>query len=113
MIAYSLTANAREELREILAYSRRRWSEQQATAYLEGFFRIFQQIGLGAAKSHSITDGGVEARRTTYKSHFIYWRQLASGKADIVTVLHQRMAQEDRVRVAFKTDRGAGDLATK
>jgi hypothetical protein len=36
-----------------------------------------------------------------YERHFVYWRRLSNGDIGIVTILHERMHQIERLRDDF------------
>jgi toxin ParE1/3/4 len=44
---------------------------------------------------------GVDGYFFRYERHFVYWRRLSDGDVGIVTILHERMHQIDRLREDF------------
>lgn len=84
-------------LKEIHAYTRKRWGDDQARRYISGIFERFQQIADREAVSRPTpAEFDVHGYYTIYEKHFIYWKELASGEIGIVTVLHARMHQLKR-----------------
>ncbi len=89
-------------LDEIYRYSRDRWGQAQADAYITGLFETFERIETHGVASRPVpAEFGVDGFVFRYQSHFVYWRRLSKGDIGIVTVLHQRMHQTDRFREAF------------
>ena len=87
---------------EIYRYTRNRWGEDQAGAYITGLFEAFEKIATGSVRSRPIpAEFEVEGYFFRYKRHFVYWKTLRNGDIGIVTVLHERMHQIDRFREDF------------
>lgn len=90
---------ASHRLDEIYRYTRERWGEEQARRYVEGLFDMFGRIETHAVMSRPVpAEFGVDGFMVRYERHVIYWRRLANGDIGIVTVLHQRMHQIERLR---------------
>jgi toxin ParE1/3/4 len=88
-------------LDEVYRYTRDRWGEAQAEAYVTGLFAAFEQIETRRVMSRPVpAEFEVEGYFFRYERHFVYWRRLANGDIGIVTILHERMHQIDR----FKDD---------
>ncbi|MGE0666731.1 MAG: type II toxin-antitoxin system RelE/ParE family toxin [Sphingomonadales bacterium] len=84
------------------SYTRNRWGPEQAERYIKGLFESFDGIERHAATSRPIPAAfGVRGFFFRYQSHVVYWRRLSSGDIGIVTVLHERMHQIDRLREDF------------
>lgn len=89
-------------LDEIYRYTRERWGEPQAERYLTGLFDAFDRI-----ESHGVASRPVPAEFAVqgfffrYERHFVYWRRLSNGDIGIVTILHERMQQIERLRDDF------------
>ena len=82
---------------EIYRYSRERWGEAQADAYVTGLFEAFEGIATGAVASRPVpAELGVDGYVFRYRRHFVYWKTLSDGRIGIVTVLHERMHQIGR-----------------
>ncbi len=89
-------------LDEIYRYTRDRWGEQQADHYIIGLFETFAGIASHQTSSHPIpAEFGIEGYFFRYEHHFVYWRWLSNGDIGIVTILHERMHQIDRLREDF------------
>ncbi|HHY01731.1 MAG TPA: type II toxin-antitoxin system RelE/ParE family toxin [Paracoccus sp.] len=89
-------------LDEIYRYTRDRWGEAQAEAYLTGLFAAFEKIETRGVMSKPVpAEFEVEGYFFRYEHHFVYWRRLSNGDIGIVTVLHERMHQLDRFKDDF------------
>lgn len=89
-------------LDEIYRYTRDRWGEAQAEAYLTGLFAAFEKIETRGVMSKPVpAEFEVEGYFFRYEHHFVYWRRLSNGDIGIVTVLHERMHQLDRLKDDF------------
>ena len=81
-------------LDEIYRYSRSKWGDKKAAAYIEGMFDTFSNIAQSKAFSRPIpSEFGINGFYCQYEKHFIYWKTLDDGQVGIVTILHQRMHQ--------------------
>jgi toxin ParE1/3/4 len=90
---------ASHRLDDIYRYTRERWGKDQAQRYIEGLFDTFSRVGTHAAMSRPVpAEFGVDGFMVRYERHVIYWRRLENGDIGIVTILHQRMHQIDRLR---------------
>lgn len=99
MAAIRIQEAASHRLDEIYRYTRERWGEERAQRYIEGLFETFGRIETHAAMSRPVpAEFGVDGFMVRHDSHVIYWRRLANGDIGIVTILHQRMHQIDRLR---------------
>ena len=82
---------------EIYRYSRERWGEAQADAYVAGLFEAFEGIATGAVASRPVpAEFGVDGYVFRYRRHFVYWKTLSDGGIGIVTALNERMHQIGR-----------------
>ena len=82
---------------EIYRYTRERWGEAQADAYIRGLFEAFEGIASGAVTSRPVpAEFEVDGYVFRYERHFVYWKTLGDGTIGIVTVLHERMHQIGR-----------------
>ncbi len=87
---------------EIYRFSRDRWGEAQADAYVRGLFEAFESIAAGGVASRPIpAEFEVDGFFFRYEKHFVYWKRLANGDMGIVTVLHERMHQVGRLLEEF------------
>ena len=87
---------------EIYRYTRDRWGAQQAERYITGLFDAFDGIADHQTSSRPIpAEFGIQGYFFRYEHHFVYWRFLSDGSIGIVTILHERMHQIDRLRDDF------------
>ena len=102
MTAFRVSGRASNRLDEIYDYTRRKWGEAQADNYIRGLFEKFNAIAGRDFPWRPIpAEFGVDGYLCRHEKHFIYWKQLADGKVGIVTVLHQRMHQIERLKGDF------------
>lgn len=93
---------ASHRLDEIYCYTRARWGIEKADRYITGLFETFELIESRRITSRPVpAEFGVEGYVCRYERHFIYWRRLSNGDIGIVTILHARMHQIDRLREDF------------
>ncbi|MDH4457472.1 MAG: type II toxin-antitoxin system RelE/ParE family toxin [Nevskia sp.] len=89
-------------LDEIYRYTREHWGEPQAERYLTGLFEAFDRIESHGVASRPVpAEFGVQGFFFRYGRHFVYWRRLSNGDIGIVTILHERMHQIERLRDDF------------
>ena len=102
MSAYLILDDAEHRLAEIIDYTQANWGDEQAVRYFNGFVERFRQIAARAFPWRPIPAVfDLEGYVCRYERHFIYWKILGDGTVGIVTVLHERMHQIERVRKAF------------
>jgi plasmid stabilization system protein ParE len=93
---------ASHRLDEIYRYTRERWGDDQAARYVTGLFEAFERIETRQVLSRPVSrDFGVDGYVFRYELHFVYWRRLGNGDIGIVTILHERMHQIERLREDF------------
>lgn len=89
-------------LDELYRHTHERWGALQAQRYIEGLFEAFGRIDSHGVASRPIpAELGVQGYFFRYEHHFVYWRRLSNGDIGIVTILHERMHQIDRLRAEF------------
>lgn len=94
------TASARFD--EIYGFTADRWGEEQAERYLAGLFAAINGLEDGRTRSRQVPSAfGVLGFVARYEHHYIYWRRLEDGRVGVVSILHERMHQERRVRKEF------------
>ena len=90
---------ASRRIDEIYVYSRQRWGTERADAYITGLFESFGRIASDGVFSRPIpVELEVDGYYFRYERHHVYWKTLSNGDIGIVTVLHERMHQMDRLR---------------
>ncbi len=89
-------------LDEIYRYTRERWGESQADRYLTGLFEAFDRIESHGVDSRPVpAEFGVQGFFFRYERQLVHWRRLSNGDTGIVTILHERMHQIERLRDDF------------
>jgi toxin ParE1/3/4 len=95
---YRVQRVAGDRLDEIYVYTRDRWGETQAERYITGMFARFEAIAAREFPWRTIpAEFAVSGFFCKYEHHVIYWKILGDGTVGIVTVLHQRMHQIERL----------------
>ena len=90
-------------LDEIYRYTRERSGEAQPESYITGLFAAFERIEHRGVASRPVpAEFAVEGYFFRYEHHFVYWRRLSDGDIGIVTLLHERMPQIDRLKDEFR-----------
>ena len=103
MPKFLVQKSAAARLKEIFAYTQQQWGDEQARRYIDGMFDRFEQIANREVLWRPVPgEFKVNGYYTVYQKHYIYWKELASGKVGIVTVLHERMHQLDRFKDDFE-----------
>lgn len=98
MAAIRIQVGAARRIDEIYRYTRERWGAEQAEAYITSLFEAFDGIGSSKLQSKEIpAEFGVSGFYFRHERHFVYWRHLSNGDIGIVTILHERMNQVDRL----------------
>lgn len=94
-----IQAAASFRLDEIYRYTREHWGKPQADRYVKGLFQAFGRIATHSILSRPVPAAlGVQGFFFRYERHFVYWRWLPGGDIGIVTILHEKMHQIDRLR---------------
>ena len=89
-------------LDEIYRYTRDRWGEAQAETYVTGLFEAFERIERRGVMSRPVSaEFGVKGYFFRYERHLVYWKRFANGDIGIVTILHERMHQIERLKDDF------------
>ncbi|WP_298394343.1 type II toxin-antitoxin system RelE/ParE family toxin [Sphingobium sp.] len=99
MSQYRVQQAAGRRIDDIFIYTREKWGQDQAEAYIRSLFARFDDIvGHRIAWRNVPIEFGVDGFYCRYEHHYIYWRMLSDGAVGIVTILHARMHQIDRFR---------------
>lgn len=93
-------------LDEIYRHTFEHWGEEQADRYIVGLFDSFDHIDSHGVFSRPVpAEFGIDGFFYRYEHHVVYWRRLSDGDVGIVTILHERMHQIDRLRADIFGDR--------
>jgi toxin ParE1/3/4 len=96
---FLIQAGAAHRLEDIYRYTAESWGEEQAELYIRGLFARFEAIAAHDFPWRPITaELGVDGFVCRYERHMIYWKELADGNVGIVTILHERMHNIERLR---------------
>lgn len=103
MSAYRVQEAAGHRLDEIYRHTLETWGEAQAAAYIGELFERFEAIAGRRFPWRPIpAEFGVDGYVCRHRSHVIHWKVLADGAVGIVTILHMRMHQIERLREALE-----------
>jgi len=95
---FRLSPAADAQIDSIFTYTRKRWGDAQAEAYLRELFACFEGIAEGSIPGRPIPDTyGVHGHYLRCGKHFIYWKTLNDGSIGIAEILHERMNLGDRL----------------
>ncbi len=90
MKTYQLSNKATEDLHQIASYTKTKFGDLQAKAYLTGLTEIVAQLVGTPSLAHKIPDIRQEYRRYLFQKHAIYFKETEYG-IYIVRILHQQM----------------------
>lgn len=90
MKTYQLSNKAAEDLQQIASYTKAKFGDLQAKAYLTGITEIVVQLVETPALAHKITYIRQEYRRYLFQKHAIYFKETEYG-IYIMRILHQQM----------------------
>jgi plasmid stabilization system protein ParE len=87
---YRLSPTADEQIQGIWIYTADHWGEAQADTYVKGLFAWFDTLHankhLWRLVPHDFLAGAFFAK---YQKHFVFFRELPSGRLGILAVLHE------------------------
>lgn len=93
---------ASRRIDEIYQYTAERWGDDQAETYVSGLVRAIHGLADETTTSRPVPASlGVRGFFFRYERHFVYWRRLENGTIGVVSILHERMQQIDRLREDF------------
>jgi toxin ParE1/3/4 len=96
---FQIQRAASHRLDDIYVFTREHWGEAQAERYIRGMFDRFEAIAARDFPWRTIpAEFAVQGYVCKYERHYIYWKQLAVGNVGIVTILHERMHQIERLQ---------------
>lgn len=85
-----LSAEARQDLREIWTYTARTWGRDQADRYALGIRAMFTRLVAGQAVSRSADQVQSGLRKVPVGRHVVFFRE-TEERVEVVRVLHERM----------------------
>lgn len=90
---FRFTARARDDLRDIAAYTRERWGEAQANRYLCSLESRCEQLALRPHLRRRYDDDHTYCRAVAGK-HVLFYRVDVDGSLLVVRILHAAMLPE-------------------
>lgn len=100
---YLVLKSAARRIEAIYAYTAEAWGEKRAQKYISGLFACFEAISRNERLWQVIpAKYGVQGYYTRFEKHFVYWRQLPSGKIGITAILHEKMDHLHHLEEDFK-----------
>jgi toxin ParE1/3/4 len=94
MLAFSLTARAKEDLKEVARYTQERWGREQRDLYLRMLDSCFRQLAAKPSRGSDCREIRAGYRKLSAGRHIIFYRQSAGDAIEIVRILHGRMDVE-------------------
>ncbi len=93
MPSYKFTPEARDEVKDIIDYTLKKWNKAQANKYVDGLEKLAGNLAEtpNLGKKRDALQKGLFSFR--YKSHVLYYLKRKTGII-IVHVLHERMHPE-------------------
>ncbi|WP_267382140.1 MULTISPECIES: type II toxin-antitoxin system RelE/ParE family toxin [unclassified Sphingomonas] len=99
MRRYRLLGSAEEQIDDILLYSRARWGEHRARAYIEALYVEFDAIAARRRPRRQLPAAfEIDGYFRPDERRFIYWHVLDDTMIGVGAFLHERMQQGDRLR---------------
>lgn len=99
---YALSAAAETDLREIIRYTRKQWSDAQARAYVTKLRRGIENVSGGQGPFKDMTALYPGLRMIHCEHHFIFCLPHKTAPALVVAILHERMDLMARVADRLK-----------
>ena len=97
-MGYKISTKAAEDIEKIWLYTFEHWSLEQADRYLELIFDEIEYLAAHPTAGKDFSPVRKHYRRSTVKSHIVFYRHLESGDdIEVIRVLHQRMDIESRL----------------
>ena len=97
---FTLTKDAKRDLKDIGRCSQNHWGRDQRNRYLAMFENTFQQLASNPLKGKDCSDLRYGYRRFNVGSHVVFYHQVSSDAIEIVRVLHGRMDPTTRLSVS-------------
>ena len=97
MPLFTLTNQAKIDLKEIGRYTQRHWGREQRNRYLAMLDTCFHQLAVNPLQGKECSDIRTGYRKFTVGSHVIFYHRKNSDVIVIVRVLHSRMDTEIRL----------------
>ena len=98
MRRYIVLKSASRRIADIYRYSLEKWGREQARAYIDGLFEVFEAIARGDRPGRAIPNSvGINGRYLRYRRHFIFWIERDADCVAILSVLHDRMKMIERL----------------
>ena len=99
MKGFRVLDSGSRRLDQIYVHTRDFWGDDQAVSYIRGLFDRFDAIAERRFAWRPIpAEFGVDGYVCRFEHHYIYWKMLTDGHVGIVTVLHKRMHQIERIQ---------------
>lgn len=94
---YVLSAAAETDLRDVIGYTRKRWGDAQARAYVGKLGACIAALAAGHARYRDVGDLYPGLRMLHCEHHYVFCLPRNPGPALIVAILHERMDIMGRV----------------
>ena len=91
MTGYVLTAAAESDLREIVRYTRKQWSDAQVRRYIAALEQGIANLTEGRGVFKDMSSLFPALRMGRYEHHFVFCLPPKEAPALIVAIFHERM----------------------
>ena len=89
--SYVLTAAAEADLRDVIRYTRREWSDAQTRSYVAKLKQGMERIAAGQGASKDMAAVFPALRMVRCEHHYIFCLPRDDAPALIVAIFHERM----------------------
>ena len=105
MTGYQLTPSANRRLDDIYRYTAAHWGISRADAYIQALFGQFDAIASKVVpwrRADALLD--VNGYSRSWRNYIIYWKVWPDETIRIVSILHHRMNQVERLEDELRRD---------
>jgi plasmid stabilization system protein ParE len=104
LTAYSLTAAAEGDLREIIRYTRKQWGEGQVRRYVATLESGLASLAAGQGRFKDMSALFPKLRMTRCEKHYLFCLPRENAPALIVAIFHERMDLMTRLAARLSLD---------
>ena len=97
---YKLYPKAKQQLAKIWADTYQEWGEAQADKYIDGLHSKLKDLKNTPYLWRKLDHKKFQGKSIffyRYEKHFVFFKELSSGKLGIISVLHERMNLPERL----------------
>ncbi|WP_414039741.1 type II toxin-antitoxin system RelE/ParE family toxin [Acidithiobacillus sp. M4-SHS-6] len=102
--SYVLTSEAESDLRGIIRYTRKQWSDAQVRRYITKLEQGFSRLAAGQGVFKDLSELYPALRMARCEHHYVFYLPRENAPALVVAIFHERM--ELMVRLADRLHMG-------